>query len=84
MELKLIQSSIEDWKAQYRIMVNLFEEERTYYIPFNIFAFIAFQKKMTVKDLTTLTFTFLPVEANTTKLDLKIWDVKFTKIAIED
>ena len=27
---------------------------------------------MTVEDLTTLTFTYLPVEANTTELDLEI------------
>jgi large repetitive protein len=40
--------------------------------------------KMTAEDLTTLAFTFLPVEAQTTELDLFISDVKFTKTAVED
>ncbi|WP_405562112.1 T9SS type A sorting domain-containing protein, partial [Polaribacter sp. Asnod6-C07] len=44
----------------------------------------ASQEKLTAEDLTMLTFTFLPVEANTTELDLEISDVKFTKIAVED
>lgn len=38
---------------------------------------------MTAENLTTLTFTFLPVEAQTKELDLTISDVKFTKTAVE-
>jgi hypothetical protein len=84
MELGLVKSSIEDWKAQYRVMVDLSEEEQTYYVPFSIFASSATQNKLTAEDLTTLMFTFLPVEANTTELDLEISDVRFTKTAVED
>jgi choice-of-anchor A domain-containing protein len=82
-ELGLIKSSIQDWKAQYRIMVDLSEEEQTYYVPFNAFTSTGTQNVMTVEDLTTLTFTFLPVEAQTKTLDLTISDVKFTKTATE-
>ncbi|WP_397446183.1 SdrD B-like domain-containing protein [Polaribacter sp. R77954] len=84
MELGLIKASIEDWKAQYRVMVDFSEEERTYYVPFEYFSSSATQDKLTANDLTTLTFTFLPVEAQTKELDLKISDVKFTKTAVED
>ena len=84
MELGLIKSSIEDWKAQYRVMVDFSEDEKTYYVPFDIFASSATQKKLTAEDLTTLLFTFLPVEANTTALDLEISDVRFTKTAVEN
>ncbi|WP_026775622.1 SdrD B-like domain-containing protein [Polaribacter sp. Hel_I_88] len=83
MELGLIKSSVQDWKAQYRVMVDFSEEEQTYYVPFDIFASSATQDKLTAEDLTTLTFTFLPVEANTTELDLKISDVRFAKTAVE-
>ena len=64
-------------------MVDFSEEEQTYYVPFDIFASSATQDKLTAEDLTTLTFTFLPVEANTTELDLKISDVRFAKTAVE-
>ncbi|MHB0756489.1 SdrD B-like domain-containing protein [Polaribacter sp. M15] len=84
MELGLIKSSIEDWKAQYKVMVDFSEEEQTYYVPFDIFSSSATQNKLTADDLTMLTFTFLPVEAQTKELDLKISDVKFTKTAVED
>ncbi|MBU3012988.1 carboxypeptidase regulatory-like domain-containing protein, partial [Polaribacter vadi] len=84
MELGLLKSSIEDWTAQYKVMVDLSEEEQTYYVPFDVFTSSASQEKLTAEDLTMLTFTFLPVEANTTELDLEISDVKFTKIAVED
>ena len=84
MELGLIKSSIQEWKEQYRIMVDLSEEEQTYYIPFEAFTSVGTQETITADDLTTLTFTFLPVEANTTKLDLFISDVKFTKVAVEE
>ena len=83
MELGLIKSSIEDWKQQYRIMVDLSEEEQTYYVPFEAFSSVGTQEPIKANDLTTLTFTFLPVEANTTELDLFISDVKFTKVAVE-
>ncbi|PQJ77889.1 collagen-binding domain-containing protein [Polaribacter porphyrae] len=83
MELGLIKSSIEDWKAQYRVMVDIKEEEQTYYIPFEIFSSTGNQNTITADDLTTLTFTFLPVEAQTKELDFEISDVKFTKTAIE-
>ncbi|WP_339660007.1 collagen-binding domain-containing protein [uncultured Polaribacter sp.] len=84
MELGLVKSSIENWKAQYRIMVNLSEEEQTYYVPFDAFTSIGTSESITADDLTTLTFTFLPVEANTKELDLTISDVKFTKTAVEE
>jgi large repetitive protein len=84
MELGLIKSSIEDWKAQYRVMVDLSEEEQTYYVPFDIFSSSATRAQLTAEDLTTLFFTFLPVEAQTTTLDLEISNVKFTKVAVED
>ena len=84
LELGLIKSSIEDWKAQYRVMVNLSKEEHTYYVPFNIFASSATQEKLTAEDLTTLIFTFLPVEAQTTDLDLEISNLRFTKTAVEE
>jgi len=66
------------------MMVDLSEEERTYYIPFEAFTSVGIQTSIDPIDLTTLIFTFLPVEANTTELDLEIKDVKFTKIAVED
>jgi hypothetical protein len=84
MELGLIKSSIEDWKEQYRVMVDFSEEEQTYYVPFEIFSSTGSQETITADDLTTLVFTFLPVEAQTKKLDLKISDVKFTKTAVEE
>ena len=83
MELGLIKSSIENWKSQYRVMVDFSEEEQTYYVPFDVFTSSATQNNLTAEDLTTLTFTFLPVEANTKELDLKISDVRFTKTAVE-
>ncbi|NVJ88111.1 MAG: T9SS type A sorting domain-containing protein [Flavobacteriaceae bacterium] len=65
-------------------MVDLSEEEQTYYIPFEAFTSVGTQKPINANDLTTLTFTFLPLEANTTELDLYISDVKFTKTAVEE
>ncbi|WP_172824386.1 SdrD B-like domain-containing protein [Polaribacter sp. KT25b] len=84
MELGLIKSSVENWKEQYRIMVDLSEEEQTYYVPFEYFSSTGTTAKITADDLTTITFTFLPVEANTKELDLFISDVKFTKTAVEE
>ncbi|MFY9241435.1 MAG: SdrD B-like domain-containing protein, partial [Polaribacter sp.] len=83
MELGLIKSSIEDWKAQYRVMVDFSEEEQTYYVPFDVFSSSGTQEKLTAEDLTTILFTFLPVEANTKELDLFISDVKFAKTVKE-
>ena len=83
-ELGLIKSSVQNWKEQYRIMVDLSEEEQTYYVPFEYFSSTGTTAKITADDLTTITFTFLPVEANTKELDLFISDVKFTKTAVED
>jgi hypothetical protein len=83
MELGLIKSSIQDWRAQYRVMVDFSEEEQTYYVPFDVFASTGTLDKMTAEDLTTLAFTFLPVEAQTKELDLTISDVRFTKTAVE-
>ncbi|PQJ77890.1 hypothetical protein BTO18_01240, partial [Polaribacter porphyrae] len=84
MELGLIKSSIEDWKEQYRVMVDIKDEERTYYIPFEIFSSTGNKGTITADDLTTLTFTFLPVEAQTKELDFEISDLKFTKTAIDE
>ena len=83
MELGLIKSSVKEWKEQYRVMVDLSEEEQTYYVPFEIFTSTGNTDKITADDLTTITFTFLPVEANTKELDLTISDVKFAKSAKE-
>jgi hypothetical protein len=83
MELGLVKSSIQEWRAQYKVMVDFSEEEKTYYVPFDVFTSSANQNKMTVEDLTTLTFTFLPVEAQTKELDLTISNVRFTKTAVE-
>jgi hypothetical protein len=83
MELGLIKASVENWKQQYRMMVDLSEEEQTYYVPFDLFSSTGSTGIITADDLTTITFTFLPVEANTKELDLLISDVKFTKTAVE-
>lgn len=64
-------------------MVDFSEEEQTYYVPFDIFSSTGTQNLMTAEDLTTLTFTFLPVEAQTKALDLTISDATFTKTAVE-
>ena len=53
-ELGLLKSSIQDWKAQYKVMVDLSEEEQTYYVPFDIFSSSATQEKLTAEDLTKL------------------------------
>jgi choice-of-anchor A domain-containing protein len=80
-ELGLLKSSVQEWKEQYRVMVDLPEEEQTYYIPFDSFTSTGTTEKINADDLTTITFTFLPIEAKTNDLDLKITDVKFTKKA---
>ncbi len=83
-ELGLIKSSIIEWKEQYKLMVDLLDEEQVYYVPFDYFTSTGSTDKMTAEDLTTITFTFLPVEANNTELDLTISDVKFVKTATQD
>ena len=82
-ELGLIKSSVENWKHQYKSMINIGEEEQTYYVPFKFFTSSKSTEKINANDLTMLTFTFLPVEAKTKNLDLTISDVKFTKKAPE-
>jgi choice-of-anchor A domain-containing protein len=83
-ELGLLKSSIEEWKEQYRFMVNLSEEEQTYYIPFDYFSSTGTTDKIIADDLTTIAFTFLPIEANTKELDLTVSDLKFVKTATDD
>ena len=83
-ELGLVKSSIEDWKSQYRIMVDLTAKEQTYYIPFDAFISASSKASMTPDDLTTLTFTFLPLQAKTKQLDMMISNVKFVKVAGND
>ncbi|MBY8962998.1 choice-of-anchor A family protein [Flavobacterium sp. D11R37] len=81
LELGLVKASVEEWKHQYRAIINVGEEEQTYYVPFDFFTSTKTNQKITADDLSMLTFTFLPVKAGTTDLDLTIEDVKFTKSA---
>ncbi|CAM3980771.1 collagen-binding domain-containing protein [Flavobacterium antarcticum] len=81
LELGLVKSSVENWKHQYRAMINVGQEEKTYYIPFKFFTSSKSTQTINADDLTMLTFTFLPVEAKTKDLNLTIEDVKFTKTA---
>jgi choice-of-anchor A domain-containing protein len=81
LELGLVKASVEEWKHQYRAIINVGEEEQTYYVPFDFFTSTKTKQKITADDLSMLTFTFLPVKAGTTDLDLTIEDVKFTKSA---
>ncbi|RYM33486.1 choice-of-anchor A family protein [Brumimicrobium glaciale] len=81
LELGLVKSSVENWKNQYKATINVLEEERTYYIPFDYFNSTGTMQTIKANDLTMLTFTFLPVEAETNDLDLTIEGVKFTKSA---
>ncbi|GGB68956.1 hypothetical protein GCM10007424_06150 [Flavobacterium suaedae] len=83
LELGLVKSSIEEWTHQYRALINVGEEEQTYYVPFSFFTSTKTNQEITADDLTTITFTFLPVEAGTNDLDLTIENVKFTKSAPE-
>jgi choice-of-anchor A domain-containing protein len=82
-ELGLLKSSVEMWTEQYRVMLDLSAEEQTYYVPFDSFTSTGTTDKITVDDLTTILFTFLPVEAKTNDLDLTISDVKFTKTSAD-
>jgi choice-of-anchor A domain-containing protein len=81
LELGLIKSSVENWKHQYRAMINVKNEEQAYYVPFKFFTSSKSTQKINAADLTMITFTFLPVEAKTKDLDLTIEDVKFTNKA---
>lgn len=83
LELGLIKSSVENWKHQYRAMLNVGSEEKTYYVPFKFFTSSKSTQTINADDLTMLTFTFLPVEAKTKNLDLTLSDVKFTNKAPE-
>jgi hypothetical protein len=64
-------------------MINISEEEQTYYVPFKFFTSSKSTEKINANDLTMLTFTFFLFEAKTKNLDLTISDVKFTKKAPE-
>ena len=81
MEVGLVKSSVEEWKHQYRAVINVTEEEQTYYVPFDFFKSTGTNNKITADDLSMITFTFLASEAGTNDLDLTIQDVKFTKSA---
>lgn len=81
LELGLIKSSVENWKHQYKAMINVGSEEKTYYVPFKFFTSSKSTQTINADDLTMLTFTFLPVEAKTQNLDLTVEDVKFTNTA---
>jgi carbon monoxide dehydrogenase subunit G len=83
MELGLIKSSVENWKHQYKAMINIGQQEQTYYVPFRFFTSSQSTENINANDLTMLTFTFLPVEAKTKNLDFTISDVKLTKNAPE-
>lgn len=81
LELGLIKSSIQNWKHQYKAMLNVGTQEQTYYVPFKFLKSTNSNQPINADDLTMLTFTFLPVEAKTHYLDLTIEDVKFTNKA---
>ncbi len=81
LEIGMVKSSITEWKHQYRANVNVVNKEKTYYIPFSFFKSTGTNNTITADDLSLLTFTFLPAQAGTKNLDLKISDVKFTKRA---
>ena len=83
-ELGLLKASIQDWKEQYRVMVEFSEEEQTYYVPFEIFTSMASQEKINADDLTTIIFNWLPTDSNSTELDLEVSDVRFVKKASDD
>ncbi len=83
LELGLVKSSVEEWKHQYRAVINVGEEEQTYYVPFDFFKSTGTNNTITADDLSMITFTFLPVEAGTNDLDLTIENVRFTKSAPE-
>ncbi len=83
LDIGLVKSSVKEWKNQYKAPLNIKKEEQTYYIPFDYFKSGGSNANMTVEDLTTLTFTFLPARAETNRLDLVIKDVRFTKKAPE-
>ena len=81
LELGLVKSSIKEWKQQFKATINIKQDEQTYYIPFDFFKSTGLMQKIKADDLTMLTFTFLPMEAETNDLDLTIQGVRFTKSA---
>lgn len=83
LDIGLVKAGITNWKNQFKAPLNVRSTEQTYYIPFDYFKSAANNNTMTVEDLTSLTFTFLPKEAKTNVLDLMIKEVKFTKTAPE-
>ncbi|HZW77690.1 MAG TPA: collagen-binding domain-containing protein [Flavobacteriaceae bacterium] len=83
LDVALIKSSVLEWSNQFKVTIDVGNEENTYFIPFDVFKSAGSQNKLSANDLTMLTFTFLPAEAQTNDLDLVISDVKFTKTAPE-
>ena len=81
LEIGMVKSSIQDWKQQYRAVVNIKNSEETYYIPFRFFKSNGTNQTITADDLTMITYTFLPAAAGTADLDLTVQDVRFTKTA---
>lgn len=83
LEIGMVKSSIDEWKYQYRAVVNVRNSEETYYIPFRFFKSSGTNQTITADDLTMITYTFLPAAAGTSDLDLTVQDVRFTKLAPE-
>lgn len=83
LEIGMVKSSVQEWKHQYRALVNVRNSEETYYIPFRFFKSAGTNQTITANDITMITYTFLPAVAGTTNLDLTIQDVRFTKSAPE-
>lgn len=81
MELGLIKNSIQNWRQQYKAVVDIRETEHTYYIPLRYFSSTGTRDRITPDDLTSITFTFSPAFAKTKQLNLRLSDVKFTKTA---
>ncbi len=81
LDIGLVKSSIQDWEKQFKATLNVKEKKQTYYIPYEYFKSSGTVEKIKANDLTMLTFTFLPVEAETNDLDLTIEGVRLTKSA---
>lgn len=82
-ELGLVKSSIQNWEDQYKAILNVRDTWQTYYVPFSFFKSLGNAGNLNPNDLSLLTFTFLPAEAETSNLDLTLEDVKFTREAPE-
>ncbi|PWH86438.1 choice-of-anchor A family protein [Brumimicrobium oceani] len=84
LDLGLLKSSVQEWDQQYKATINVAKNEQTFYVPFDYFTSTGTNEKLIANDLTMLTFTFLPVEAQTNDLDLTIEKLRFTKSAPEE